>query len=84
MPVDVRLSPFRQIAPVVTVVRREDATGRRLPGLPLLVVEVQSSSTRAIDLALTRQVLQQAVYVEVDRGTSITMQQPFPVTVLLA
>ena len=107
LPVDVRLSPFRQIAPDVTVVRREDATGKRLSGLPLLVVEVQSPSTRAIDLALKRQVLQEAgvpsywlvdpddgvvtvlelqagVYVEVARGTSVAVQQPFPVTVCLA
>jgi len=42
LPVDVRLSPFRQIAPDVTVVRRGDATGKRLSGLPLLIVEVQS------------------------------------------
>lgn len=106
LPVDVRLSPFRQIAPDVTVVRREDATGRRLSGLPVLVVEVQSPSTRAIDLALKRQVLQEAgvpsywlvdpddgvvtvlelqdgVYVEVARGTSVTVQQPFPITVTL-
>ncbi len=107
LPVDVRLSPFRQIVPDVTVVRREDATGKHLTGLPLLVVEVQSPSTRAIDLALKRQVLQEAgvpsywlvdpddgvvtvlelqagVYAEVARGTSVTVQQPFPVTVSLA
>ncbi len=60
LPVDVRLSPVRQIAPDVTVVRREDATGRRLELAPLLVVEVQSPSTRTIDLVLERRVLEEA------------------------
>ncbi len=60
LPVDVRLSPVRQIAPDVTVVRREDATGRRLDGAPLLVVEVLSPSTRTIDLVLKRRVLEEA------------------------
>ena len=60
LPIDVRLSPWRQIAPDITVVRREDATGRRLAGRPELVVEVQSPSTRAVDLTLKRQVLQEA------------------------
>ena len=59
-PIDVRLSPFRQIAPDVTVVRRADATGKRLAGRPELVVEVQSPSTRAVDLTLKRHVLQEA------------------------
>ena len=60
LPIDVRLSPVRQIAPDVTVVRRADAEGRRLAGLPLLVVEVQSPSTRAVDLTLKRRVLEEA------------------------
>src|SRR5688572_29308043 len=34
LPIDVRLSPVRQIVPDVTVVRRDDATGRRLAGRP--------------------------------------------------
>ena len=58
--VDVRLSPVRQIAPDVTVVRREDATGRRLQRAPLLVVEVLSPSTRTVDLVLKRRVLEEA------------------------
>ncbi len=58
LPVDVRLSPTRQIAPDLTVVRRADATGRRIDEVPLLVVEVQSPSTRTIDLVLKRQALQ--------------------------
>ena len=60
LPIDVRLSPVRQLAPDVTVVRSQDATGRRLAGVPLLVVEVQSSSTRTVDLTLKRQVLEEA------------------------
>ncbi len=60
LPVDVRLSPLRQIAPDVTVVRREDATGRRLDRAPLLVVEVLSPSTRTVDLVLKRRVLEEA------------------------
>jgi Uma2 family endonuclease len=60
LPVDVRLSPVRQIAPDVTVVRREDATGRRLERAPLLVVEVLSPTTRTVDLVLKRRVLEEA------------------------
>lgn len=60
LPIDVRLSPRRQIAPDVTVVRRSDASGKRLSGTPLLVVEVLSPSTRAVDRTLKRQVLQEA------------------------
>ena len=60
LPIDVRLSPVRQLAPDVTVVRSQDATGRRLSGVPLLVVEVQSPSTRTVDLTLKRQVLEEA------------------------
>ena len=60
LPVDVRLSPVRQLAPDVTVVRREDATGRRLERAPLLVVEVLSPSTRTVDLVLKRRVLEEA------------------------
>lgn len=60
LPIDVRLSPYRQIAPDTTVVRREDAAGRRLSGVPVLVVEVQSPSTRAVDLTLKRRVLEEA------------------------
>lgn len=60
LPIDVRLSPVRQVVPDITVVRSDDATGRRLAGLPLLVVEVQSPSTRAVDLTLKRRVLEEA------------------------
>lgn len=60
LPIDVRLSPTRQIGPDITVVRRADAGGKRLAGVPVLVVEVQSPSTRAVDLTLKRQALQDA------------------------
>ena len=60
LPIDVRLSPVRQLAPDLTVVRREDASGRRLDGVPLLVVEVLSPSTRTVDLTLKRRVLEEA------------------------
>lgn len=60
LPIDVRLAPQRQIAPDITVARRSDATGKRLAGTPLLVVEVSSPSTRAVDRTLKRQVLQEA------------------------
>ena len=60
LPVDLRLSSVRQLAPDITVVRRDDATGRRLDGTALLVVEVLSPSTRAVDLTLKRQVLEDA------------------------
>lgn len=60
LPIDLRLSPFRQIAPDVTVVRRQEKAAKRVTDVPLLVVEVQSPSTRAVDLALKRQVLQDA------------------------
>ena len=60
LPIDVRLSPVRQVAPDITVVRRADAGGRRLAGVPVLVVEVQSPSTRAVDLTLKRQALEDA------------------------
>jgi Uma2 family endonuclease len=59
-PIDVRLSPWRQVAPDITVVRRRDAQGPRLAGVPVLVVEVQSPSTRTVDLTLKRQALEEA------------------------
>ncbi len=60
LPIDVRLSPVRQIVPDITVVRSSDATGKRLSGRPLLVVEIHSPSTRAVDLTLKRRVLEEA------------------------
>ena len=60
LPVDVRLSPVRQIVPDVTVVRRQDLAAKRVQDVPLLVVEVESPSTRAVDRTLKRQVLQEA------------------------
>ncbi len=60
LPVDVRLSPARQVVPDITVARRSDATGRRLAGVPLLVVEIHSPSTRAVDLTLKRRAFEEA------------------------
>lgn len=60
LPVDLRLSPVRQIVPDVTVVRRQDLAAKRIDDVPLLVVEVQSPSTRAVDRTLKREVLQEA------------------------
>lgn len=60
IPLAVRASPHRQLEPDIVVVRRSDAQGRRLAGLPLLAVEVLSPSTRAVDLTLKRHVLEQA------------------------
>jgi Uma2 family endonuclease len=54
-PLDVRLSERTVVEPDVLVVRREDATGHRLTGVPLLVVEVLSDSTRGHDLILKRE-----------------------------
>ena len=52
LPIDVRLSPTRQVAPDISVVRRSDAGGNRLLGVPLLVVEVQSPAHgRSISLS---------------------------------
>ena len=60
LPVDLRLSPVRQVAPDITIARRADAKGKRLDGPALLVVEVHSPSTRAVDLTLKRRVLEEA------------------------
>lgn len=60
LPVGVRPTERRLIEPDLVVVRREDARGRRLTGLPLLVVEVLSPSTWMVDLMLKREVLEQA------------------------
>ena len=60
LPVDLRLSLVRQIVPDVTVVRRQELAAKRVDDVPRLVVEVLSPSTRAVDLTLKRQVLQEA------------------------
>ena len=95
LPVDVRLSPVRQIAPDVTVVRREDATGRRLERAPLLVVEVlkrQVLEEAGVpsywlvdpdDGVLTVLELEGGAYREVARGVDVTVERPFPVRVRL-
>ncbi|MGI8535822.1 MAG: Uma2 family endonuclease [Mycobacteriales bacterium] len=50
----------RLLQPDIVVVRREQLTGRKVVGLPLLAVEVLSPSTRATDLTLKRHVFEQA------------------------
>ncbi|GAC1327919.1 MAG: Uma2 family endonuclease [Mycobacteriales bacterium] len=58
-PIDVRLSPTRQLQPDIVVVPRAPVTPK-LAERPLLVVEVLSPSTRATDLTLKRHVFEQA------------------------
>lgn len=53
-PLDVRLSDDTVVQPDLLVVRATDTRGKRLSGLPLLVVEVLSDSTRGVDLMLER------------------------------
>ena len=53
-PVDVRLSRTTVLEPDVLVARPADLTVARLEGPPLLAVEVQSPSTRSIDLGAKR------------------------------
>jgi Uma2 family endonuclease len=57
-PLDVRLSPSRQLQPDLVVLPRRTLTAR-VVDLPLLVVEVLSPSTRATDLTLKRHVYEQ-------------------------
>ena len=58
-PVDVRLSRTRQLQPDLLVVPELDLRGTAQRPLPLLVVEVLSPSTRAVDLTLKRHVFEQ-------------------------
>ncbi|MCW2679293.1 MAG: Uma2 family endonuclease [Frankiales bacterium] len=58
-PLDIGLSPTRQLQPDVVVIPRGPLTPK-VQDLPLLVVEVLSPSTRATDLTLKRYVLEQA------------------------
>jgi Uma2 family endonuclease len=53
-PLDVRLSRSTVVIPDVLVARRSDLTAARLEAAPALVVEVQSPSTRLIDLGTKR------------------------------
>lgn len=59
-PTDLVLGPRTVIEPDVLVVRRSDAQGERLRGVPLLAVEVASPSTRLIDLGRKMELLAQA------------------------
>ena len=53
-PFDYRIDDRTLLQPDVLVVRRSDIDRGRLTGTPLLVVEIQSPSTRLIDLNLKR------------------------------
>lgn len=53
-PVEVVLSDLVVLQPDVVVARREDIDARGVNGIPLLVVEVLSPSTRRIDLGSKR------------------------------
>lgn len=59
-PVDVRLSATTVLQPDVVVGRRSDFSEARLEGVPMLVAEVLSASTRRIDLGTKRLVFEQA------------------------
>ncbi|MGH9188929.1 MAG: Uma2 family endonuclease, partial [Acidimicrobiales bacterium] len=53
-PFDYQVNERTVLQPDVLVIRRSDIRARRLVGTPLLVVEIQSPSTRLIDLNLKR------------------------------
>lgn len=59
-PLDITFSTTRRLQPDLVVLDREQLRGATVAGLPLLVVEVLSSSTRATDLTLKRHVFEQA------------------------
>lgn len=58
-PVDVRFSDTRQLQPDLLVLPDQQLGGPAARSLPLLVVEVLSPSTRAVDLTLKRHVFEQ-------------------------
>ena len=58
-PVDVTFSRTRQLQPDLLVVPSLDLTSDAPRAMPLLVVEVLSPSTRAVDLTLKRHVFEQ-------------------------
>ena len=49
-PLDIVLADDTVVEPDVLIGRRADFTGKNLPAVPLLVVEVLSPSTRVVDL----------------------------------
>ena len=58
-PVDVRFSPTRQLQPDLLVLPDQQLGGPAVRPLPVLVVEVLSPSTQAVDLTLKRHVFEQ-------------------------
>lgn len=59
-PLDVRLSDRTVLQPDLVVARREQAGDHGIEGVPLLVVEVLSPSTRRRDLVDKRRILERA------------------------
>jgi Uma2 family endonuclease len=59
-PLDVPFSRTRQLQPDIVVLHRSEPMDRKVTGLPVLVVEVLSASTRATDATLKRHVFEQA------------------------
>ena len=59
-PLDITFSRTRLLQPDIVVLRREQLTGRKVAGVPLLAVEVLSRSTCATDATLKRHVFEQA------------------------
>lgn len=59
-PFDVVLSEFTVVEPDLLVAPRSQFTAKDLPGAPLLVVEVRSRSTAAVDALLKRDLYEKA------------------------
>lgn len=59
-PLDITFSRTRLLQPDIVVLRRDQLTGPKVEGIPLLAVEILSRSTRATDSTLKRHVFEQA------------------------
>ena len=59
-PFDVVLAEHTVVEPDLLVARREQFTAKDLPGAPLLVVEVRSRSTAAVDAVIKRDLYERA------------------------
>jgi Uma2 family endonuclease len=59
-PLDITFSRTRLLQPDVVVLRRDQLTGPKVEGIPLLAVEILSRSSRATDSTLKRHVFEQA------------------------